>query len=111
MILFPLIRLSGHRRSQETKWSSVSQFTHIPSHFAEDRRRDHDIDTVDLGQVRTGHGKQVRTQPELRFIAVLLLESCLPLLLRQAGALAAVLSPLEILFKLPIAFGHLLLAK
>src|SRR5882724_478833 len=52
-----------------------------------------------------------RTQPELRFIAVFLLESCLPLLLRQAGAMASVLSPLEILFKLPIALSHLLLAK
>src|SRR5260370_20400863 len=86
-------------------------FAHIPSHFADDGGRGHDIDAVDLGQVRTGHAKQVRTQSELRFIAVLLLESCLPLLLWQAGALAAVLSPLEILFKLSIALRHLLLAE
>ncbi len=86
-------------------------FAHIPSHFADDGGRGHDIDAVDLGQVSTGHAKQVRTQFELRFIAVLLLESCPPLLFWQAGALAPVLSPLEISFKLSIAFGHLLPAK
>src|SRR5260370_35693040 len=86
-------------------------FAHIPSHFADDGGRGHDIDAVDLGQVSTGHAKQVRTQFELRFIAVLLLESCPPLLFWQSGALAPVLWPLELSFKLPIAFGHLLSAN
>src|SRR6516162_5101805 len=49
MIFSPLMRLSGHSRSQETKWSSVSHLLHIPSCFADDRRRSHDIDAVDPG--------------------------------------------------------------
>jgi hypothetical protein len=28
---------------------------HIPSYFADHRHRRHDIDAIDLGQVRTGH--------------------------------------------------------
>jgi hypothetical protein len=40
-------------------------FAHIPSCFAEDRRSGHDIDAIDLGQVRTGHSKQLRAQAEL----------------------------------------------
>ncbi len=71
-------------------------FAHIPSGFAKDRRRGHDIDAVDLGQVRTGHAKQVRAQAELRRIPFLLLEPFLPLLLRQTSTLAAILSLLEI---------------
>ena len=42
---------------------------------------------------------EIRAHSELRIIAVLLLESCLGVLFRHAGALAPVLSPLEILFK------------
>src|SRR6202790_642170 len=86
-------------------------FAHIPSRFAEDRRRGHDIDAVDLGQVRTGHAKQIRAQAELRRIPFLLLEPFLPLLLWQTGPLAPILSLLEILLEPPIALGHLLLAK
>src|SRR6266566_1583640 len=47
-------------------------FAHIPSHFAEDRRRGHDIDAVDLGQVHTAHAKQLSAQVELRSISGLL---------------------------------------
>ena len=56
--------------------------------FAEARRRGHDIEAIDLGQVRTGHAKQVGAQPELRRIPFLLLEPFLPLLLRQTSTLA-----------------------
>ncbi len=66
-------------------------FAHIPSRFAEDRRRGHDIDAVNLGQVRTGHPKQVRAQAEQRRIPFLLLEPFLPLLLWQTGALTPIL--------------------
>jgi hypothetical protein len=86
-------------------------FAHIPSHFAEDRRRGHDIDAVDLGQVRTGHAKQLSTQVELRRIPFLLLEPPFPLLFRQRNTLAPVLSLLQILLELPIALDHLLPAK
>jgi hypothetical protein len=80
-------------------------FAHIPSHFANDGGPGHDIDAIDLGQVGTDHAKQVSAQAELRFIAVLL-ESCLALFVRQAGALAPVSSPLEILLQLLIALGQ-----
>jgi len=90
-------------------------FAHIPSRFAADRRRGHDIDAVNLGQVRTGHEKQVRAQAELwripLLLLLLLLEPILPLLRWQTGTLTPVLSLLEILLKPPITFGHLLLAK
>jgi hypothetical protein len=110
MILSPLIRLSGQSRSQETKWSSVSHFAHIPSGFAEDGYRSHDIDAIDPGQVRTGHAKQPGTQLEPRLIAILLLATSLPLFLWQTGTLAPILSLLEILLEPLIALGHLLLA-
>ena len=35
-------------------------FAHIPSRFAEDRHRGHDVNPVDLTQIRTGHAKQLR---------------------------------------------------
>src|SRR5262249_1411863 len=86
-------------------------FAHIRSRFANDRRRGHDIDAVDLGQVRASQAKQLLAQVELRLIALLLLEPALPLLFWQLGTLAAILRLLEILLELPIALGHLLLAK
>ena len=86
-------------------------FAHIPPRFAADRRRGHDIDAVNLGQVRTGHAKQVRAQAELWRIPLLLLEPILPLLRWQTGTLTPVLSLMEILLKPPITFGHMLLAK
>ena len=48
-------------------------FAHIPSNFAEDGRRGHDIDAIDPGHVRTGHAKQPGTQVEPRLIAFPLL--------------------------------------
>src|SRR5258708_35210844 len=86
-------------------------FANIPSRFVEDRRRRHEIDAVNLGQVGTVHANQVRTQAELRRIPFLLLEPFLPLLLWQTGPLTPILSLLEILLEPPIALGHLLLAK
>src|ERR1700730_1831113 len=85
-------------------------FAYIPAHFAEDRRRGHDIDAIDLGQVHPGHAKQLRAQVELRRIPFLLLQPPLPLLFWQRGTLAPVLSLLKILLKAPIAVRHLLLA-
>ncbi len=99
MILSPLTLLSGHSRSQETKWCSVCHLLI------------HDIDAINLSQVRTGHAKQLGTQVELRRIPFLFLEPLLPFLFRQTGTLAPILSLLEILLKPPIALGHLLLAK
>src|SRR6266700_2257211 len=86
-------------------------FAHIPSHFAEDRRRGHDIDAVDLGQVHTAHAKQLSAQVELRSISFLLLEPPFPLLFWQRGTFAPVFSLLQILLDLSIALEHLLLAK
>src|SRR6201981_1222888 len=110
MTLFPLMRLSGHSRNQETKWSSVP-FAHVPTRFAKDRHRGHDVDAVDPGQVCTGHAKQPFAQVELRLIRSLFLEPPLALLFRQRGALAAILSLLEILRELAITLCDLLLAK
>ena len=39
---------------------------HIPSYFADHRHRRHDIDAIDLGQVRTGHAKQLFPQKQSR---------------------------------------------
>src|SRR5271169_3413256 len=72
-------------------------FAHIPSRFAEDHHRSHDIDAIDAGQVRTGHAKQPGTQVEPRLIAFLLLEPFLALLFRQSGPCAPVFPLLEIL--------------
>src|SRR5437879_5098424 len=55
--------------------------------------------------------KQPFAQVELRLIRPLFVETSLALLFRQRGTVAAMLSPLEILLKLPIALGHLLLAE
>jgi hypothetical protein len=35
---------------------------HIPSYFADDGHCRYDIDAIDLGQVRTGHAKQLFPQ-------------------------------------------------
>ncbi len=58
MTLSPLMRLSGHSRSQETTWFSVCHLLMSHSCFANDGRRRHDIDAIDPGQVRTGEAKQ-----------------------------------------------------
>jgi len=50
-------------------------FVHIPTCFAEDRRRGHDIDAINLSQVRTGDVKQLGTKVELRRIPFLLSRS------------------------------------
>src|SRR5213595_1776035 len=55
--------------------------------------------------------KQPFAQVELWLIRPLFVETSLALLFRQRGTVAAILSPLEILLKLPIALGHLLLAE
>src|SRR6516225_4098823 len=67
-------------------------FVHVISSFADDRRRGHDIDGVDSGQVRTAHAKQPFAQVELRRIPLLFLEASLALLFRQRGTMAAILS-------------------
>src|SRR5438034_1564926 len=64
-------------------------FAHIPSRFAEDGHRGHDIEAIDPGQVRTAHAKQPGTQVEPRLIATLLLEPSLALLFRQMSPCAA----------------------
>src|SRR5215471_5224520 len=86
-------------------------FAHIPSHFAKDGGRGHDIDAVDLGQVRTAHAKQPFAQVELWRIPPLLPASSLALFFRQKCTLAPVRSLLEIPRELLIALGHLLLTK
>src|SRR5215469_13696200 len=92
MIFSPLMRLSGHSRNQETKWCFKSYNhrkavagAHIPSRFANDGRCRHDVDAVDLSQVRTGHTRQSFTQVELRLISFLLLEPLLAELLIALG--------------------------
>jgi hypothetical protein len=57
---------------------------HIPSYFADHRHRRHDIDAIDLGQVRTGRAKQLFPQVKLG-IAFLLLAPSLSRLFRQSG--------------------------
>ena len=44
-------------------------FAHIPSHFAEDGRRGHHINAVNLGEILTRHAKYFLPQLELRSIA------------------------------------------
>jgi len=80
---------------------------HIVSGFAKDRRCRRDIDAIDLGQVRTGHAKQLPPQVELRLIPPPLLDPPLPLLFRELDTLASVLSLQEILLELAIARTHI----
>jgi hypothetical protein len=111
MILSPLIRLSGHSRSQETKWSTffhllishpaslrivVAVMTSMPSIWAR--------------SVPIMRNKSAR-KPNCGVLPLLLFEPILPLLRWQTGTLTPVLSLMEILLKPPITFGHLLLAK
>src|SRR5260370_40264842 len=63
---------------------------HIPSYFADHRHRRHDIDAIDLGQVRTGHAKQLLPQVKL-WIAFLLPAPSLSRLFRQSGSLGLIL--------------------
>ena len=77
----------------------VRPFAHSPSRFAEDGRRGHDIEAVDLGQIRTAHAKQLCAQVELRPIPFLLLEPSLPHLLRQTRPWAPIRTLLEILLE------------
>ena len=86
-------------------------FAHIPSGFAEDGHRGHNINPVDPGQVRTRHAKQLRAQVELRLIAFVLPEPSLSLLFRQTGSLAPILCLGKILLQLLITLSHLPLTK
>jgi len=86
-------------------------FAHIPSRFTDDRCRSHNIDAVDLGQVRTGHAKQPFTQIELRLISFFLLEPLRPFLFWQRSTLASIFRLLKIMVELTITLGHLSLAK
>jgi hypothetical protein len=63
---------------------------HIPSYFADRRHHRHDIDAIDLGQVDTGHAKQLSSQVKL-WIAFLLLAPSLSGLFRQRGSLGPIL--------------------
>jgi len=63
---------------------------HIPSYFADHRHHGHDIDAIDLGQVHTGHAKQLFPQVKL-WIAFLLLAPSLSRLFRQSGPLGPIL--------------------
>jgi hypothetical protein len=65
-------------------------FAHIPSRFAEDGHRGHDVDAIDASQVRTAHADQPGTHVEPRLIAILLLAPSLPLLFRQTCPCAPV---------------------
>jgi hypothetical protein len=91
--------LSGDSFSQETKWFSLP-LAHIQSHFADNRHRRHDIDAIDLGQVRTGHAKQLFPQVKL-WIAFLLLAPSLSRLFRQSGPLGPILSSREVKTRIP----------
>src|SRR5215472_5073179 len=111
MIFSPLMRLSGHNRSQETKWFSVS---HLLIFHPASLSRVVAV-TTSIASIR------VRSVPVMRNSSArksncgafppLLFEPPFPLLFRQGGALAPVLSLLQILLELLIACGHLLLAK
>src|SRR5262249_11742590 len=110
MTLPPLILLSGHSFSQETKWFSV--FHLLISHPTS-------LTTViavitsmpfDLSQVSTGHAKQPFPQVKL-WIAFLLLAPSLSGLFRQSGPLGAILELREVLCQLLIALRYLFLAK
>ena len=57
---------------------------HIPSYFIDYRHRRQDIDAIDLGQVMTGHAKQLFSQVK-RWIAFLLLAPSLSGLFRQSA--------------------------
>ena len=57
-------------------------FAHIPSRFAEDSHRGHHVNAIDLGEIRTGHAKQIGAQVELRPIPFLHREPPLPRLFR-----------------------------
>lgn len=87
-------------------------FAHIPSRLAENRRRGHNVDPVNLRQIRTGRAKQLCTQVELRRIPLLFLpKPLLPFLFRQIRPCAPVFPLLEVLLQPLIALRHLLLAK
>ena len=69
---------------------------HVPSYFADHRHRRHDIDAIDLGQVGTGHAKQLFPQVKL-WMAFLLLAPCFSGLFWQSGPLGPILSLREVL--------------
>ena len=108
MIFSPLMRLSGHNRSQETKWLSVC---HLVISYPASVMTVVAVMTVDPGQVRTGHAKQPFAQVKPWFIAISFVAPSLARLYWQLGTLAAVLSLLEILLELTITLRHLLLAE
>ena len=64
---------------------------HIPSYFAENRHRRHDIDAIDLGQVRTGHAEQLFPQVKLWIAFLLFIEPSLSGLFWQSGPLGPIL--------------------
>jgi hypothetical protein len=75
----------------------VRPFAHSPSRFADDGRRGHDIEAVDLGQIRMRNNS---ARPvKLRPIPFLLLEPSLPHLLRQTRPWAPIRTLLEILLE------------
>src|SRR5207302_631056 len=86
----------------------VWPFAHIPAGLAENGRRGHYIDAIDLGQVRTAQVKQPGTQVKLWLIPLRFLEPPLALFFRQRGTVAAILSLLKILLKLSLTLRHLL---
>jgi len=62
---------------------------HVPSYVADDGHRRHDIDAIELGQVGTGHAKQLFPQVKL-WIAFLFLAPSLAGLFRQSGPLGPI---------------------
>src|SRR5260370_32175857 len=97
MIFSPLMRLSGHSRSQETKWCSVSHL--LISHPASLMTVVAVMTSMPSIRVRSaGHAKQAFAQIKLRLICVLpLLDLFLPLLFRYRGTVAAFHAMLQIL--------------
>ena len=65
---------------------------HIVPGFADDRRRGHDIEAIDPGQVGSGHAKQLPPQVELRLIPVLFLKSIFPRFFRKRCTVASIIS-------------------
>jgi hypothetical protein len=65
---------------------------HIPSYFADDGHCRYDIDAIDLGQVRTGHAKQLFPQVKwwIAFLFPVLALSPAGVF-RQSGPLASIL--------------------
>jgi hypothetical protein len=61
----PLVRLSGHKPSQEAKCFCLP-LTHIQSHLRDHRLRNLDVDAVNLSQIYAGDTVQMPTQIKVR---------------------------------------------